>query len=643
MNSNEEEKSKIEGLGDTLNSRTRYKDPLDRRTPVKAEELSDVGETWQSPDLDEMLKHERIPAKVNPFMKKVFISAFLFFVATIFIAGFIFFGGANFVSSKNVNISVLGPTTVSVGEALELGVSISNTNNADLEFANLSIQYPQGSRNPTNTAESLTYTREDLGVVKAGAEMVHNVRVVLLGSTGETKEIKFTVEYKVKGSNATFYKDKIFEVTIGDAPITLTIDSPSSITSGDDFTTEVTITMNSPDVLKDVVLKAEYPHGYGVISATPEAVSLDNVWVLGDLSPGDKKTISIRGRLLGEDEEERTFRFYVGVSDSSNVNPSLKIILVSLLNTVSINRPSIGLDISFDRENVSTYIAPATRPVSTSIKFKNNLTERLLNPTLIVTLSGALLDKNSVNTGINGSYNPIDSRIVWNLTNSFNVPEFAPGDGGEVTFKFASLPDLSTLGSNNEILLNITMTGVPVDAVGQIPVTVSEIRTVKISSQISFTSKALRTLGPFANYGPTPPKVGEETTYTVVLNLANTQNSFAESKVTAKLGPGVKWLGTSSFLSENVSYDDTSKVVTWNLGTLPSGTSSSSGTREASFQISLIPTINQIGTAPVLVNSIVFSGRDSSTGKTVTTNNPALTTTLSSDPAFIQGDDIVVK
>ncbi|MDP2642123.1 MAG: hypothetical protein Q8P21_02445, partial [bacterium] len=65
--------------------------------------------------------------------------------------------------------------------------------------------------------------------------------------------------------------------------------------------------------------------------------------------------------------------------------------------------------------------------------------------------------------------------------------------------------------------------------------------------------------------------------------------------------------------------------------------------RELAFQISLKPTAGQIGTTPVLVNSIVFSGRDTLTGNTVTVNNPPLNTRLTSDPVFIQGDDIVVK
>ena len=638
----EKEKGKIEGLNDTLYSRTRYRNPLDKRSPVNEFELSEVEEKWQTPELDEMLKHERIPHKISPLMKKVFILALLFFIATVGVAGFVFLGGANFVSSKNVDIGVLGPTTVSAGEVLELGVTISNTNNADLEFANLSIQYPQGSRNPDNTAEPLTYTKDNLGVIGAGAETVRNVRMVLLGPSGEIKEIKLSVEYKVKGSNATFYKDKVFEITIGNAPITFTVENPPSTTSGEIFTTTVSITLNSTDVLKNVVLKAEYPYGYSVIDATPAAVADSNIWALGDLSPRDKKTILIRGQLTGENKEERTFRFYVGVSDGSSAASNLKIVIVSQLDTVVIDRPSIGLDVLFNGENVPTYIAPAARVISTYIKFQNNLPDKLLNPHLEVSLSGAALDKLSVTPGDNGLYDPGSSKIVWNLGNTLGLPELAPGEGGQVILRFSSLSSLSLPGGNNDIALGLSITGMQVDVVGR-PVVVKETRTVRVSSQINFSSRILRSLGPFANQGPIPPKVGEETTYTVAFSIGNTQGALTDAKVTASLGQGVSWLGASSFTNEDISYDSSSNTITWNMGLLPSNTGFSSAARELAFQIALTPFLGQIGTTPSLVTGIVFSGRDTLTGNMVTVNNPPLTTRLTADPVFIQGDDIVVK
>ena len=74
----DERRDRIDRLNDTLYSRTRYKDPQDMRTPVKRPESADVGEKWQTPELDEILKHERIPSVAHPLMKKVFISSLLF-------------------------------------------------------------------------------------------------------------------------------------------------------------------------------------------------------------------------------------------------------------------------------------------------------------------------------------------------------------------------------------------------------------------------------------------------------------------------------------------------------------------------------------------------------------------------------------
>ncbi|MDO8728780.1 MAG: hypothetical protein Q7K26_02690 [bacterium] len=640
---NEEGKSRIEGLNEKLNSRTRYRNPLDKRSPVKDFESPDVLEKWQTPELDEMLKHERIPLKIGLFMKKIFIFALLFFIAAIVISGFVFLGGTNFVSSKNVNINVLGPTSISAGEVLELGITISNSNNADLEFANLSIQYPQGSRNPDNTVESLTYTKDNLGVIEAGAETVRNVRMVLLGSSGDIKEIKLSVEYKVKGSNATFYKDKIFEVVIGSSPIVLTVENPSTTVSGESFTMKVSVALNATEVLKNVILKAEYPHGYSVLDSSQKPVDDNNVWVLGDLTPGSKKTISIRGQLIGEDKEERTFRFYAGVSDSIGVGNNLKITIVSLLNTIVISRPSIGLDVLFNGENVPIYVAPAARTVHTSFRFKNNLSDKLLNPRLEASLSGVVLDKLSIKAGNNGLYDSSGSKIVWNLTNSLGLSELAPGESGQVTLEFSSLPNLSTSRDAHDVTLTFLITGVPVDIVGQGAVSVKDTRIVRISSQVSFSSKVLRSLGSFSNRGPIPPKVGEETTYSVIFSIGNTRGDLVDAKVTARLGQGVSWLGPSSFTSEDVSYDSLSQTVTWNVGVLSSDTGFSSAIKELPFQIALTPSLGQIGTAPSLLTNIVFSGRDTVTGDMVTVNNPPLTTRLVSDPVFIQGDDIVVK
>lgn len=635
----DEGKSKVDELGETLYSRTRYKEPTgERRSFAKKYGESEVEEDFKTPELDELLKHERTPREAHPFMKKLFFFALFFFIVTLGVGAFVFFGGSTFISSKNVAIDVLGPTSVSAGEPLELSVVVVNRNNADLELANLSIQYPTGARDPV-TSQPLTFAEKEIGSIRAGSDSVSDFRFALIGSAGEVKEIKYSLEYKVKGSNATFYKDRIYEVTIGNSPITLSVSSPSSVSSGDNFATQIVIAHNSSEILRGVMLRAEYPYGYSVESASPSALSDNNVWSLGDLSPGGRKTVTIQGRLLGEDREERTFRFYVGVSEGSSANPNFQNIIVSSQNTVGITRPSVGLTVSFNGDNSSTYMAPVGRPITVSLRYQNNLSLRLLNPRLEVTLSGQSLDRSSVSVQNNGFYDSA-SRINWSLLNNLGNAEIAPGGFGQVGFNFSSLASQTSSG---EIVLNISLTGIPAGATSQAPITVTERRVVRISSEVNLSSKTLRSSGPFFNTGPIPPKVGEVSTYTAIFTLGNTRSDVVDGRVTARLGPGVTWVGASSFESEDISYDESSNTVSWNIPNLVSGTGFSRPAREVAFQVSLTPTMLQAGTAPTLVSGIVFTGTDSLTNSTVTVTNPPLTTRLSSDPAFIQGDDIVVR
>ena len=635
--------SKVDELDSALYSRTRYHDPLGRHsslapaTGVPTDGTPVVSEKWQSPELNELLTHEREVPEINPFMKKFFAFALFFFVATIVVAGVIFLGGSNFISSKNVDISVLGPTTVAAGEILELGVTIKNSNNTDLELANFSVQYPSGSRDPADTGRALTFSKKDLGVIGAGDEAAENVRMVLIGTTGE---VKFSVEYKVRGSNATFHKDKIYEVTIGSAPVTISIEGPSSVTSGDTFTTRIKLKLSSAEILKNVMLRAEYPYGYSVDSALPAAVAENNVWALGDFSPGTEKTIEIRGRLAGENQDERTFRFYMGVSDNGEANPNFKSVLIAMQKTVTVERPSIALRTSFNGETSGTYVAPAGGAVSASIRFENNLPEKLVNPRLEAVITGAALDKASVRTQNDGFYNSGNNAIVWSLFNSTGAALLLPGEEGAVNFSFSSLPENALPSGNREISIKITLTGTPV---GANAVSVTESRIVKIASQVTLSSKALHSIGSFKNTGPIPPKVESETTYSIVWNVGNTREDILDAQVTARLGQGVSWVAVESAASENIAYDLETNTVIWDLRDLSSGSGYSTSGREVAFQIALTPSLSQLGIAPTLVSNIVFSGREAESEKTVTVSSPALTTRLPYDPAFIQGDDIVQK
>ncbi|MBX4198777.1 hypothetical protein KW800_00645 [Candidatus Parcubacteria bacterium] len=634
----EKDKGRIEGLNEKLNSRTRYHSPVDSREPV-SESGDTAPEAWQSTPIDEMLLSERRRAEPYPLIKKIFLVASLFCVCAIIAAVLLYIKGDNFISTKNVDISVEGPVSISAGSPVELHVTVKNGNNGTLSNVHLNITYPNGTRNADNPTQELLHTKEVIDVLGSGEKMVKPERAIFLGAEGDVKEVRITVDYKVGGSNATFTKEKLFELTIGSAPVSLTVSHPDTVTSGKPFTATVSVVANSEEPLKNIILRAEYPYGWTQSGSSPAPTGSDkNVWVLGDLSPGGKKVVSLSGTLIGEDNEERTFRFFVG--SGSGGGSTFDTSLSSDSVVIAINRPSLDLGVKLNGDSSAVYSAPAGQPIHMVIDFKNNLSSNLISPQIEVKLSGASLDRNKVDPGSIGFYDSNQSRVVWNQSNDSDLSNLAPGKEGSVSLNLASI-SAPTAGSNNQkIDLVVTLSGLEQ---GKSQVSVSESRTVKIASEVSLSSKSLYSRGPFTNIGPIPPRAETGTTYTIELDLGNTQNDVGGSRVTGTLGANVTWLGEISPKDDAITYDATTKTVTWDAGTLASGAGFSSPARQAFFRVSLTPSLGQVGAVPVLFSNIVFSGTDGFTHLPVKVTNAAVTTRISSDPRYVQGDETVVK
>ena len=640
-----DDQSRVEAAQERLYSRTRYHDPSDARGQVLGErEEVPANESWQSDSIDSMLASDRRYGERRSFLRsglnRIFLIALGFFVLALAAAGYIYFAGANFISSRNVDVSVRGPVTVAAGGVVDLDIVVANRNNADIQNANLGITYPDGSRDPQNTTKILTHANIDIGVVKSGGEVTKTIHAVIFGEQGEVKELGLNLDYQVTGSSATFNKQNTFDITVGSVPVTIKVDAPSTVTSGNTFTTRLALTTNSTDVLKDVILKADYPYGFNFVSASPAATdNKGNTWDLGDLAPGDSKVITIKGQLTGQDAEERTFRFSAGIADSKD-SSALGTALSTISQTVAISRPSVGLDVTLNGDSSDTYIAPAGRLIQGSINFTNNMPDKLTHARVVAKLVGTALDRFSVQSPSGGFYDSANNQIVWDENALPALASLSAGDTQNLAFQFSSLATLAPGAKNQEIDLTIEIDGTGADRSN---LTVSQTRAVKIASQVTLLAKSLYSRGPFKNTGPIPPRAEKPTTYTVTFDAKNTQNDIFKPTVTATLGPNVTWLNNMSPSSETVTYNDTDRTVTWQFDKLTSGTGFSTPAKEVSFQVSLSPSIGQIGSAPILLNNLALSGQDIFTNTPIRVTLPPVTTKFDQDPSFVQGDEIVKK
>ena len=245
-----------------------------------------------------------------------------------------------------------------------------------------------------------------------------------------------------------------------------------------------------------------------------------------------------------------------------------------------------------------------------------------------VKISGDGLDPDSVRPG-SGYYRSSDQTILFSRDTLPGLATLAPGAEGSGSFAFSPKAGSALAGAKSpSITLSVSVAGRRVGETG-VPESLAStvVRTVKVGTQIGFTAKALRTAGGFSNTGPWPPVAGTESTYTIQWSLANTANAVAGAKVTATLPSNVRFTGVSTPADGSVSYNATTRTVSWAPGDVAAGASLT-----AAFQVALLPSASERGTSPVLIANQAFSGTDRFTKQTVAGTASDLTTEVRNDP-----------
>lgn len=584
--------------------------------------------------------------KSKRYSARIFLLlSFAFFLAAAAVSVYLFFIGGHIISSDNIDIAISGPTTVSGGADLALQIAIRNDNSTDLLLSNLLIEYPPGTRAAPDATKELPRLQESLGMIAQGESIKRAARAILYGEEGSTQVIHVTLEYRVEGSNAILSKEKNYEVLLGSAPTGLAVHSIKKANSGQDMEFTVDIVSNAGVITKDVLLVAEYPFGFTFKSAEPKPTSGVNVWRIGDLPPEGKRKIKITGTITGQDGDERVFRFATGIQGDAN-EQTIRTPLALALQSVLIERPFLGVNFSVDGTVADEHVEPTGKAIRVDVEWRNNLLTLVENAEIEVRLRGDAIDKNSVSVS-NGFYRSVDNTIRWDGQTTEGLRSIRPNESGNVGFNFATYkkgtPLMDGLRSP-EITLEVTVRGQRVSET-QVPERIeSTVATrILVNTDPTVTARLTHATGPFINSGPLPPRTDKETTYTAVWSLTNSTNEIGNAMVSATLPTYVRWMNVVEPSSESVLFREVGGIIVWNVGTLKEGTGEKEMPREVSFQVALTPSVSQIGREIEIIGLLDFSGEDRFTGAQLhTSTGRGVTTRLSTEPGFKQGDSLVV-
>src|SRR3989344_4569118 len=513
-----EKLNKIEELKSKLFSKN-YQTKIEHRDTFSHIPSKDVPESWRG-EKDGLNFAERLFMKTSVF-KKFFVFSVVFFVLALGYASYMFFGKGNTVSNENIDIAILGNTFTAGGDELSLIVEITNKNNLPLELVDLVVEYPKGSAD--NLLQDTERFRESLGAIPAGAVRSENVKLVLFGEQGSVRPIKISIEYRIEGSNAIFVKEKPYEVSINSTPIDISIDGPASATPSQDIILNVKSTLNATKPVSQVLLKVDYPVGFQFISAKPAPTFGNNVWYLGDLSPGAEQNISITGKMLDVfDGEEKVFHILSG-SQSTTDKSTIDVVFNSVVHTVLIKKPLIEATLFINGVHQREYAVNSKTLITGQIRWTNNLETKINDLSIRAKISGNAVNRKSINEE-QGFYNSSEDTIIWDKNSQSQFREVSPRDSGTVSFSLASLPLFSALNGmlvSPSVNIEITISGKQsLVAFVLENLTSQESSVIRIISDVGFAAKALYYSGPFVNKGSIPPKVEQETTYTVVWALS---------------------------------------------------------------------------------------------------------------------------
>jgi len=550
---------------------------------------------------------------------KILLGGFAVFILAIIISsGFLLFGG-NSISAENITITATGPFTIGGGEVLQLQIGISNGNAVSIDSATLIVDYPEGTQSSTESGKKLFTERLSLESIKSGETINVPVRALVYGEENQEKVVEVAIEYRIVGSNATFYKEaEPLRFKISSSPLIVRADTLKKISSGQETSVTLTVTSNSPTPLSQVLVKAEYPVGFDFTQSRPSPTHAQNVWLIENLKPEETKEITITGVVIGKETDEYAINFSVGVPNERDPQ-TLVSVFAKAQTQFEIEQPFLDINLVVNSSGANEVVIQPDERARVQIKLTNTLEDPLNDIIVEVNLSGNAFSIYEVGPST-GYFDPTRNTITWDVSNTPSLRQANPGEVKQLTFSLQASSQVTRAPQVN-VTVNAKARRVSERQVAeQLVGTASTVLKVVGSPQVF--AQASHSNDIFNDTGAIPPVVGEPTTYTIALLVKNGSNETTDSIVTASLPAYVTWLDQTAGIGK-ISYNPTTRVLEWAAGDVDANAEVF-----AAFQVSLLPQSLQVGTAPVLLTEQRIRAVDNFTGTVVRDTNPPITTVL---------------
>ncbi|MEY2665157.1 MAG: hypothetical protein RLZZ480_262 [Candidatus Parcubacteria bacterium] len=561
------------------------------------------------------------------YRKFVLIGSLIVLVLGAAAAGALWYLGSNNISGENINLTISGPSTIGGSETMSFQVGVSNQNTVAVDSAVLVVKYPKGARSVGDPAKNLYEERTTIGSLAPGEAKNVPIQAGIYGKENESQQIEATLEYRITGSDGTFYKvAEPLRFQIISSPLIMQISSIRKVSAGQDVEVTVTVKSNTSKTQKDVIVSAQFPNGFSYKSSDPEPIYNQNTWKIDELGPEQSAKIKIKGTISGLTSEVFGINFAAGVAETNN-----QFIVGSLLaearTEFMVESPFIDVGISIGGDADGSAIIEEGKGVPVSINISNTLDETVYDMVVEVVPSGNALDASSVSGG-SGFYDSNRGTIRWEVSNNPDFAQIFPNTSRRLDFSLSG--DSKSGPASFDVTVNVyakrvAETSAQEQLIGTVKANAKYASKAGVSSQVNYMS------------GPIPPVVGQTTTYLVALVAEAGTNDMTNTTVRTTLPTYINWLNDFSG-SGSVEYNPVSKEVIWNAGDVKGKTK-----KELIFSVSILPSTSQVGITPVLLNDVNLRAVDRFTNTPLTAVNSFRYLELPPETGYEEGNGIITQ
>jgi Domain of unknown function DUF11 len=555
---------------------------------------------------------ESVPSKGHKYRKFVLVGSLGVFALVAIAAAAFSYLGTNKISGENINLNISGPSTIGGSETMSFQVGVTNQNAVAIDSAVLVMKYPKGARSVTEPVKNLYEERITIGTLNPAEAKNIPVQAAIYGKENEQQQIEATLEYRITGSDGTFYKvAEPLKFQITSSPLLLEVSSLRKVSAGQEVEITIIAKSNSPKILKDILVSASYPDSFTYKQSDPEPIYNQNTWMIKEIKPEGSAVIKLKGQINGLSDSSPVIQFSAGASETDN-----QFIVGSLLAETKteffIESPFLKVDIAIDGDSDRSVILERGKTSPVTLTVTNTLDESVYDMVVEVVPSGNALRSDSIETN-RGYYDSNKGVIRWDGANNPDLAQVLPKESR--TLQFSILADKINEAASFDLTVNVYARRVAEASaqeklIGTVKATAKYGGSVDLKNQVNLMT------------GPIPPRVGQNTTYLIALVASAGSNKLTNTTVKTSLPSYVNWLNEYDG-SGTVYFNPVTKQLEWTVGDIDANTS-----KELVFSVSILPSTSQVGTVPVLLNQQELRGVDRFTGSTVSAVEEQIDTSL---------------